>query len=253
MGARGLLCWAVLLLCGPALGAERVWTAGTAYSMEKGRKEVGVFGPLRVALKDDLSLEIHPIWALLDPHVGVHKGWTQAGQWTIATRHGLNMPTPLLRFLARPGIGGALAADSVIPWIIATDHQALMSKTVGEHDVVTLWAQLSFALSIGESDYTTVHAPLAYPITTVFQRGVGLNAGIRFDGLIWKKLGYRWAMDVWSLPGADGDWALEEVLALTYIGSDRFSGHLGATLVQTAYPYGVNWHVLPAVDLNFAF
>ena len=245
--------WFVLCLLSFAFATESfVFTDNTASTLKKGDWAVGVFGPLRYGLKEDIELSLHPGWAILAPHVSIKKSYGEKGTWMIASQHRLGYPSPMLRFLARPGIGGILAADSTIPHIINSDNQVFLSKTVQE-SILTFSGGVSVAISFGESDYRTIDLPYGYRKTALYQNYVALQAGMGWEKMFTEWFGYRYSMNIWSIPLADDKWSLEQGNSILLQMGKKTQMNLGAAVVVGEYPYGINWHVLPTFDVVFSW
>jgi hypothetical protein len=228
-------------------------THGTAEVLEDGAWEIGLYAPLRRGMGSGLELSIHPITALLSPHLVAKKSWGEKGSWTVATQHGLQFPTPMLRTLARPGIGGMLPADAEIPAIIALDTRLIASRDLGESTQLTVSARVMAAAGMGDSNWPTIDAPIAYTRTSVFQDHLATAAGVQLDGDLVSKLGYRLDLDGWFLPLSEGSWAFEARGVLPWRQSESFTAQLSGTAVVGSYPYGTSWHLLPGFDLIWSF
>jgi len=200
-----------------------------------------------------LELSIHPITALLSPHIVAKKSLVERGEWSLAAQHGLQFPTPLLRTLARPGIGGILPADAVVPAILALDTRILASHSLGESSQITVSARIMLALSLGEESWPSIDMPIAYSRTAAFQDGIATAAGVQLDGALVSKLGYRLDIDGWFLPLSEGSWAVEARGVLPWRQSERFTAQVSTTAVIGDYPYGSAWHLLPGFDLIWSF
>ena len=51
------------------------------------------YAPLRRGMGNGVELSIHPLVALLSPHLAVKKQWGTDGDWRLASRHSLMYPT----------------------------------------------------------------------------------------------------------------------------------------------------------------
>jgi len=136
------------------------WSEHTAHTLPKGRWEVGLFGPLRYGLSESTELEIHPIWAIVSPHIAVKQDLFEVGRWSLGVRQSIAYPTILLQNLARGGIGGIMPPDSQIPHIISSDTRLLATKDYSEKASVTMRLQLNVAPRFGESNYPHIPVPL---------------------------------------------------------------------------------------------
>ena len=160
---------------------------------------------------------------------------------------------PLLKSLSRQGTGGILAADSVVPHVLVSDNRILQSREISENTTLTLSGRIVLAASFGESDWTGIHMPLAYPRTAAYQDGIATAAGLQLDGVLAESFGYRLDIDGWYLPLSEGRWALEAKGTLPWRPSERFTAQVTATAIVAEYPYGSNWHLLPGFDVIFSW
>lgn len=246
---KALLCALFVGLLSLPAHAGAGTTHGTATVLEDGEWEVGMYAPVRRGMGDGLELSIHPLIALLSPHLAVKKTWSPRGEWDVGSRHSLMYPTPLLRNLAREGTGGIIVADATIPHILASDHRLILSRSLSEDTLLSLSGRIMFGAELGESSWPSIHMPLAYTRTAAYQDNLATALGVQLDGRLIGSLYYRLDVDGWVLPLSEAKWATEAKTTLHWRPSDRFTFQGGATAVMGAYPYGNSWHVLPAVDL----
>ena len=225
----------------------------TAQLMEKGQWSVGVFSPLRYGLKDDIELEVHPGWALLAPHIGVKNRKGSLKNWQISRKYSISYPTPLLKKLASPGIGGILAADSTIPQIISAGNDNYLTRSFEKAGSLTLAVGAHFAYSFGDSNYTTIDAPYGFRLTNLYQNGISVNIGLGWEYFITQKLGFRIWSQSYLFPASEQKWMVEERDTFLYQVSERSQLSAGVNMAVGEYPYGTNWHVLPSVDWAWSF
>jgi hypothetical protein len=224
-------------------------THGTAYTLESGNWELGVFAALRRGFNDGLEVSVHPLTAIKAPNLAIKKMWSEGSTMTIASRHSLTYATPLLQSLAKSGTGGILPADAVIPHIVALDNRFLVSRQVGGQSMLTLSARVMLGASFGESSWPSIDMPIAYPRTAAYQDTMAAALGVQFDGQFTGSLGYRIDADAWIMPLSDAKWAMEFRAHLPWRPSKHFTGQLTATGIVGDYAYGTNWHILPGFDL----
>ncbi len=237
-----------LFLSAPAFAGAGT-SHGTAEVFDKGEWEVGVYAPLRRGMGNGIELSIHPLVALLSPHVAMKKAWVSDGDWTIATRHSVIYPTPLLRTIAREGTGGIIVADAVIPPTLATDNRFIATRGLGETTALSVSARLMLGAGFGESTWPSIDMPLSYTRTAAYRDHVATAVGAQIDGSLFGPLHYRVDVDGWVLPNSDAKWATEVKTTVHWRPSDGFTAQAGATAVVGEYPYGSSWHVLPSFDL----
>jgi hypothetical protein len=228
------------------------FTSSSAHTLEDGQWSVGVFAPLRYGLSDTVELSLHPGWAVLAPHIGIKKMHGEISDWTVSSYHRIGYPSPMLKFFARPGIGGMLAADSVIPHIVSCENQVLFT-TQKKQNITTYSAGVSVALPIGDSDYKTIDVPYAYRKTALYQNYIAVSAAVSGEVMFTERFGFRYETQGWFLPLAESKWALEDSNSLIVQLSEKAQMTIGASIVAGEYPYGTNWHVLPTFDTTFVW
>lgn len=231
-----------ILLGSTAIADDQNWSQGTAHVLPRGRTEMGVFSPYRKGIKDGLELQLHPGWAIIAPHLAVKKDLLELARWNYAVRQSLSYPTQLLRLLARPGTGGIIAPDSQIPHIVSSDTRLLMTRNLGADHNLTIRFRAQLAAGFGEENWLTIDAPIAYTRTSAYHNGFASNVALRFDGKLFKGLGYVWDTNAWLLPGTDGHRAVEQFAYLTLKTKGSMAYQAGAVFVYGDYPYGPNWH-----------
>jgi len=259
------------LLSGDLAHADQMnWSAGTAHVLPGGRKEIGLFGPLRMGLENGRELQVHPGWFFVSPHAAIKQDIFELASWNVGVRQSVSYPTLLLRGLARSGIGGMLAADAAVPHIIASDTQLLFTKSASKDYDLTFWGELSLAVGIGENDWPTIDSPLGYYQTAVYQNIFGLNAGMRVTGRVFGQMHFKTDLSAaliplagtpWSdsdseasgIPDATGTWTLTESTSLLYRFNEGVQAQAGFIFRYGDYPYGRNWHLLPTIDVVFGW
>ena len=93
------------------------WTREKAETLERGQKEIGIFGPLRWGLGNDWEIRTQKLLLFIAPGAQAKKQLWTNNSHQIAGSVGGIYATPLLNILAKDGIGGVLAPDIQIPKI----------------------------------------------------------------------------------------------------------------------------------------
>jgi len=219
--------------------------------------EVGVFGPLRFGLADQLEISAHPLWLFLIPQIAVKKGWTLWQDWHLASRHQLIYPTMLLRALAREGAGGVLPPSSEIPHLLTFQNELWMSRPFGAQNWFTARVGVLASPRVGPSDFPTIELPVVYPRTasyhsdfTAYLSAHWLREEIRLWGF---PFGVQLAATVFALPEAGGRFHLEQDGEILLGTSDRFRASLGYKWIYGEYPFGAMANLLPIFDLQWGF
>ena len=228
------------------------WSEHTAHTLPKGRWEVGLFGPLRYGLSEDLELSLHPVWALIAPHVAIKKDLTSLGQWRLGVRQSFSYPTLLLQNLARGGIGGVLPPDVSVPHIISSDTRLLLTKDYSPKASVTMRVQLNVAPRAGDSTFPHIPVPVVYPRIASYRGIATLGAGAFTRCGFHEGWEIRTDTQLWYMAGNEANWAAEQWVSVRWFATERFSVDAGMVGTVGAYPYGLNWHLIPTLDLNWA-
>lgn len=256
---RGHLLAALVLggWLGTALMADnRPWSAGSAHTLPRGRLENGLFQPLRYGQTDRLEWATHPLLNLVVPNLRVKLAHGAHGGWSLATRVGLHYPTPLLRLVQRPGIGGLISPESDIgelPHILALRGELLATRPLTAAVQLTLKGGASAALKSGPLDErTTIDLPVVYPGTALFLGGAQFHLGA--DLLV--EAFPRWSLladlDLLLLPPGQGSFFIHHKGLATWHRSERFRLQAGYIFVYGTYPFGAQAHLLPLVDVQWS-
>lgn len=255
------LAWAaaaaLLALPASAGAAHADLQAGTARTLAEGRMSVGVFAPLRWGVTDRTELSLHPLLALVAPHLDATFAWGDLAGVEVASRHGVLYPTPLMRLLSREGTGGIVPHDVTFPHVVSTNHHLLLTRPLGAQ-LLTLRAggRLAARLSRwdGPRSWSEVEWHLVRPRSAAWYTGWSVDGGLAAEGPLWRGLGYQAALDGWLMPGLRGDRALEWSLLATWRPGPALLVRAGAMWSWCELPYGSRTSVaLPLLDVAWAF
>jgi len=242
------------------------WPSGTAYTLPKGRYEIGLFQPLRYGQTNKLEWSTHPILNFFIPNVSIKISFSLFHGWEMATRHSFVYPTPLLRkirvkgfgiqALADMDVGGIIANDPDIPQIphmISSRNEVVLSRLLGKSTVLTGKMGVVLALKTGKLDTrTTIDLPIIFPRLGVYYNGYGINLGADVLRQVTKRINFLIDADLFLLPGLEeGDFAFEHKGLFIWNKSSRFQVMFGYKLVYGEYPFGTQWHLLPLLDFQW--
>ncbi|NOZ35872.1 MAG: hypothetical protein GXO80_11310, partial [Chlorobi bacterium] len=142
----------IISISGISRAQNLKWSNGSADVLEQGRKEIGVFAPFKIGLKNSSELSVHPLLFFVIPNITYKKQWKVTDNYRFASIHTLTYPTLLLKMLSRNGAGGILPATSTIPQLFKLNNSALISiDKFGQ--TFTLSAGIDLCLSAGDSDF----------------------------------------------------------------------------------------------------
>jgi len=228
------------------------WSTGTAYTLPKGRIEVGLFQQIRYGQTETLEWSTHPILDLLIPNLTVKKAWNTFMDWDFSTRHNVTYPTPLLRTISRKGTGGIISPEFNIPQMFSLRNEVLLTRKFSPSLLITGKAGITLAVTSDELDErTTIDLPLVFPRLGFYYDGYGVNFGLDVGGNLTSRFAYITDVDIFLLPGADKNFAFEHKSLIIWNKSKKFQIMFGYKLVFGEYPFGTQWHLLPIFDIQW--
>ena len=239
--------------------AQGEWLPGTAHTLPKGRWEIGLFQPVRWGQSENREISFYKLTSLFMPGVTVKQRWGQPNSWTISTTHSLYYPTPLLKIVAKEGIGGMISPEFEIPHLLSLWNMLLVSKPLDNRKTLTVKAGTALALSGADlAIESTIDLPLVYHRLAVYYNGWLLRFGSDLNGQLGEKWNYLVDGDLLLIPGMKGYFALEHKGMLAWKKSSKFQVSFGYKLIYGLYPDGypndntAHAHALPLLDLQWA-
>ncbi|MDP6339652.1 MAG: hypothetical protein QF847_08270 [Candidatus Marinimicrobia bacterium] len=231
------------------------WLSGTAHTLSQGRWEFGLFQPVRWGQAEGREVSFYKLTAFLMPGATVKQRWLQRYDWTISSSHSVYYPTPLLKMVTKPGIGGMISPEFDIPNMVSVWNMVLASKQLNNDKILTVKAGM--ALASGGSDLaveSTIDLPLIYHRLAVYYNNWLLRFGSDMNSRLSEKWTYLVDSDLFIIPGMKGSFALEHKGMVTWEKSSRFHISLGYKMVYGQYPDGypneniTRLHILPMID-----
>ncbi len=230
-----------------------VWSDNTANTIEKGRKEIGLFGPLKIGLRDSLEISANPIWFIVMPHIAIKKQWNSLIGLQFASKHKITYPTLFLRALSRNGTGGILPSTSIIPQLFKLNNSIILSKEINERLTLSFNAGLDLSIGFGESNLSDIEFHFAYPRVYSFNNLLVPYAGITFTGIATEKIHYNYNLNTFILTGDNSGIIVEQQLKFDYCLSQKVKIVAGIISSYGDYPYGKDFGVFPVADIVFGF
>ncbi|MDH5493510.1 MAG: hypothetical protein OEY14_16265 [Myxococcales bacterium] len=223
----------------------------SARAMPAGRAELGLWGPLRVGLMDELQLDVQPLIFLAMPHARLRWQLLDTPRWSASLEPGLTYPTVLLGLLSREGTLGLLPHDAEPPQALMIQLGAALSLSHGGGRVSTLRAGLEVAPRGGSKRFPVLDFPFLYPRFAALHAPLVAQLEARSEGRIAGRFDYGASATLFLLPSIGGGWAFEQGASARWRISDRFALSAGYRLTLAAYPVGIRLHVLPLLELHF--
>jgi len=255
---KHLLWIGALVLCLPLLahgqGTQPWSTSGTAETLEEGRWEMGLFQPLRWGVAEGLELSTYPLTSLISPNLELKRSYEKRGNIRMASSFGVTYPTYLFRLISREGTAGILPPDAEIPHMIGIDSAFYIGFDLPESHLLTLRFGSHKSWLFGKIDMPTIDLPIAYTRLGHYNDSFTFNFRALVDGPIWGPLYYSVDFTVHSLPFREsGTLSVEHMGLMTWRATDSFAMQLGYQFVYGQYPFGEDWHLLPLMDILFAW
>ncbi len=248
------------IVCGQVFGGQRIWSAGSAHLLPKGRKEIGFFQPYRYGLSGTTEISTYKLFTVIMPNVVVKIARNNRWGWNVATRHGFIYATPLLRRLQSPlgmELGepdkfALISPEFDIPQMVSIYNEILATRTIRNGAQLTVKGGLGLAIVGGELERSsTIDLPLIFPRLSVYYNKAVLRVGADMVGT-WKgHWSYLIDYDLFLMPGGHEVYAFEHKGLIFWTKSDRFRLLLGYKLVAGEYPFGTQAHLFPILDLQW--
>ncbi len=220
--------------------------------LEQGRKEIGVFAPFKMGLKNNSELAVHPVLFFVIPNVSYKKQWKTFGNFRFASVHTFTYPTLLLKMLSRNGAGGILPATSIVPQLFKLDNTALI--TIDKfNQKFTFGAGVDLCLSAGDSDFPYIEWHIVYPRTYSLNNIFTPHVNFDVTGKLYKKFIYEYKFNAFFLTQTDKGSVLENQLKITWQKSDKFAVKAGVVYSYGTFPFGKDGSLYPMFDLMFGF
>jgi len=231
----------------------RLWSSNTTKTLQKGRKEIGLFGPLKFGLKDSMEISVHPLAFFIIPNVELKKYWTSFGVFDLASKHKFVYPTLLYNVISKEGIGGLLPATSTIPQMFTFNNNVMIGTTINEYLIITANVGLDLTLSFGDSNFPEIEYHIIYPRTYSYNNLFTPYLGINFTGKFFANIYYEYKFTAFFMTNNYEGSILENKLKFQWNISDKFAVKGGAILTYGEYPYGQDGKVFPVFDLMYGF
>ena len=237
----------ILVIAGILLAGD------TAYPLENGQRQMGVFQPRIYGMNNNLEISTHPLLFFVKPNVKVKKHHGEYKGLGMASRFSFDYPTPLLKLIQREGKFGILSKDpdiGDIPNLFVFQGELLITKKSADYSL-TGKAGLSICPGCEIDKRHLVDLPLAYPRMAVYHYGFASNVGLDLDFIYSEKISLKTDIDLFIIP--DEDVFIENKFMINYQFSPKYTLTGGVKLTQGTYPFGKQLDIFPLIDLSWSW
>ncbi len=225
----------------------------TAYPLENGQRQMGVFQPRIYGMNNNLEISTHPLLFFVKPNVRVKKYHGEYKGLGMASRFSFDYPTPLLKLIQREGKFGILSKDpdiGDIPNLFIFQGEFLTTKKLADYSL-TGKAGMSICPGCELDSRHMVDLPLAYPRMAVYHHGFASNVGLDLDYIYSEKISLKTDIDLFFILGKDV--FIENKFMINYQFSPKYTLTGGVKLTQGTYPFGKQLDIFPLIDLSWSW
>ena len=226
----------------------------TAYPLENGQRQMGIFQPRVYGMKNNVEISTHPILFFIKPNFRFKKFYREINGLGFASRYSFDYPTPLLKMLQKEGIGGLLSNPNdvgKIPHLFVLNGELLATKYFEIYSVTTKLG-LSTCLGCELDSRHLIDYDLAYPRMAVYHYGIGANMGLDLDYIYSEKISLKADMDMFFLP--EEKIFMEHKFLLSYNLTKKYILTAGYKYSYGYYPFNKLeglWNLFPLLDLSW--
>ena len=225
----------------------------TAYPLENGQRQMGVFQPRIYGMNNNLEISTHPLLFFVKPNVKVKKHHGEYKGLGMSSRFSFDYPTLFLKLIQREGKFGILSKDpdiGDIPNLFVFQGELLVTKKSVDYSL-TGKAGLSICPGCEIDKRHLVDLPLTYPRMTVYHHGFASNVGLDLDYIYSEKISLKTDIDLFFILGKDV--FIENKFMINYQFSPKYTLTGGVKLTQGTYPFGKQLDIFPLIDLSWSW
>ena len=247
----------IFVLCFSLVSAQ--WSSRSANLIDSGRKEIGLFSPIYIGLKNGSELSINKF--ILMPNIAIKQSRSAFGEWQMAQKFQLEYPTPGMKWFQSPfgmetgdpNMFALISKQFTIPQMVSIYGELIGTRGTENKGRVTISGGI--ALSLGEkiSEDATIDLPIIYPRLSAYYNGVAIKVGGEYFRQMAENWSYLIDYDMFLMPGGIGRYAFENKGAIIWSKSSKFRIMAGYKLIAGEYPFGSQAHLLPVFDIQFGW
>ena len=236
------------------------WGSESAFLLEKGRKEVGLFTPFRMGMENGSELSVNKF--LMMPSASIKQGMSMYNSWKMARIFKVEYPTPGLKWLKSP-LGKEMGDPNMFS-LISTQFSipqmlSFYSEIIGTKGKINS-GQLSLSAGIGValngknlSDDATIDLPIIYPRLSIYYNDFIIKSGGQYYRKFADSFYYLIDYDMYLMPGGRGRYSFEQQGLAVWQKSNTFRLSFGYKLIAGEYPFGAQAHFLPTINIQFGW
>lgn len=231
---------------------QHQWSEKTAYTLDKGKWESGLFQSFRYGLNPQVELRTNALLLPIFPNVGVKIALMEKGGWTFASEHAISYPTLLLKSLSFKGTGGFLSPEFSYPNMISSSNTLFATESIGSNALFTAEVGMSFSLRGQKLDYqSSIDYPVLYPRMAHYYQGALLRVGGSYKRMLSNTLFLEENAKLFLVTRNRDNVFLENAGTLHWAVGKSFGIRGGYNLSWGTYPFGNQWQLCPTIDLVF--
>ena len=226
-----------------------------AYTLDNGKRQMGIFQPRIYGLKNNLEISSHPLIFFIKPNLKIKKFHKEVNGVGLGSRFSIDYPTPMLKIFQKDGIGGLLSNSNDvgkdIPHLLVLQGEILATRIFPKYSITTKFG-ISTSLGKELDSLYLIAYDLAYPRMAVYHYGIGSNSGIDFDYFYSKKILFKADIDIFFLPKEKI--FIEHKLLCQY-NLQKYTIAVGYKYSYGHYPFNKEglWNLFPLIDINWAW
>jgi hypothetical protein len=228
------------------------WSYNTAFNIQKGKWESGIFQPFRYGISDKIELRADALLVPVLPNAGIRVSLGSSGDFHFASEHSLSIPSLFLNLMSFKGAGGLISPEYSFDFITSLNNSIIVSRKLGKSSIISASAGIAFALRAGKPDYqSTIDIPFIYQRMAHWYDGASLRSEVVFKGAFSKSLWYQESVRLFAITRPADNLFIENSGCIMWAsrGSLRIRG--GYILSWGRYPFGSHWQLWPTIDFVF--
>ena len=234
---------------------EGLFSMDYAYTLENGKRSMGIFQPRIYGLNNNIEFSTHPLLFIIKPNFRLKKFHGEIKGIGIAMRYSFDYPTQFFRLIQHRGYFGFIADDSdigEIPHLFSLQAELLATKIYTNHSLTGKFGLIVSLINKMDSRHL-IDYDLIYPRMAIFHHEIGGNVGIDWDYKFSDKISIKSDVDLLFL--AHECTFIEHKFLFHYNISKKCTLSSGYKFSYGHYPFNKIgeywWNIFPLIDLTW--